>query len=154
MESYVELMNRPNKSMLRKSATIEMFFIEFPNSQDMLVRQICRTRSYTPSPDDLGCKLKLECCLVDTHASIAGEVDIGETAIIETSIVQQAPSPPIRAMLLLEGPNFGLCNDNRFTVLTYNILADLYVSVSYVSKDIFTLCPLLISMIYFYMGIP
>lgn len=91
--------------------------------------QVARSRKYTPSQDDVGFVLKYECSIFDpSHPYI----DLGRPMLAFTSRVRPAPNLPVRNLVALPlaynvtkaGPS------SRFTVLSYNMLADLYAKVS------------------------
>ncbi|GMH46198.1 hypothetical protein BSKO_14166, partial [Bryopsis sp. KO-2023] len=90
--------------------------------------EISQRRYYIPSIEDVGCGLKFECCLIDMHAQLYGEDAVGKVVSTHVSRVQPPSSPPIRAMTPVRLPNARIHQEGRFTVLTYNILADLYAS--------------------------
>ncbi|GMH34693.1 hypothetical protein BSKO_02554 [Bryopsis sp. KO-2023] len=97
-----------------------------PNGDSKWV-QICSSRDYAPSAADIGCNLKYECFLADEHAPFCASDEV-EMFVVITSRVLPAPSPPLRAMASLIPLNLRLNREGRFTLLTYNILADLYAS--------------------------
>ena len=84
---------------------------------------MCRTRFYTPTPDDVGHVLRFECVPVDvaTGAEVAAptQLQLGARVIA-------TPAAPLRRLVPLvpDAQRLG-----RFTVLTYNVLADLYANV-------------------------
>lgn len=88
-----------------------------------------RSRIYTPSQDDVGFVLKYECSMCDSHHPY---IDLGRPMLAFTSRVRPAPNLPVRNLVPLPlppgvtkgGPN------SKFTVLSYNMLADLYAKVS------------------------
>jgi len=90
--------------------------------------QVSRSRKYTPAQDDVGFVLKYECSIHDpSHPYI----DLGRPTLAFTSRVRPAPNLPVRNLVPLPlppgaakaGPN------SRFSVLSYNMLADLYAKV-------------------------
>ena len=94
-----------------------------------VVRQVSRSRKYTPCQDDVGFTLKYECSIFD---SLQPYIDLGRPSLAFTSRVRAAPNLPMRSLVPLPLPH-GLARagpGSRFTVLTYNILADLYAKVS------------------------
>ncbi|XP_072977504.1 carbon catabolite repressor protein 4 homolog 1-like isoform X1 [Typha angustifolia] len=102
--------------------------------------EVGRSRTYTPSADDIGHVLRFECVAVDAETRIP----IGSVNSIMTSRVIPAPSPSPRRMIQVNGVDVlgHLDADNRaslsgtFTVLSYNILAD-----AYATSDIYSYCP-------------
>ncbi len=56
---------------------------------------------------------------------------VGRTFSVRSERVRPAPLPPSRAMVPLPPPKGApLAPGGRFTLLTYNLLADLYATVS------------------------
>jgi hypothetical protein len=95
--------------------------------------QVSRSRKYTPSQDDVGFVLKYECSLFDPNHPY---IDLGRPMLAFTSRVRPAPNLPVRALVPLPLP-YALTKGgagSRFTVLTYNMLADLYAKVSELSE--------------------
>jgi CCR4-NOT transcription complex subunit 6 len=99
--------------------------------------EVGRSKTYTPSADDIGHVLKFECVVVDAETKLT----VGHTNTILTSRVIPAPSPiprqliPVDTMgsLDLDGR---ITSSGTFTVLSYNILSD-----SYASNDLYNYCP-------------
>eukprot|EP00879_Flechtneria_rotunda_P033731 GHRR01037453.1.p1 GENE.GHRR01037453.1~~GHRR01037453.1.p1 ORF type:complete len:122 (-),score=41.16 GHRR01037453.1:75-440(-) len=97
--------------------------------------QVARTHKYTPTQDDVGFVLKYECSIFDPNHPY---IDLGRPMLAFTSRVRPAPNLPVRNLVRLPlspglakaGPN------NRFTVLSYNMLADLYAKVGNVSGGV------------------
>lgn len=96
--------------------------------------EVGRSRTYTPTTDDIGNTLKFECVAVDVET----RTPVGTPSSIMTSRVIPAPSPIPRRMIEVGGVD----SDGRaasfgtFTVLSYNILAD-----SYATSDSYSYCP-------------
>jgi hypothetical protein len=90
--------------------------------------QVSRSRKYTPANDDVGFVLKYECGIFDpSHPYI----DLGRPMLAFTSRVRPAPNLPVRNLVPLPLPQ-GVAKggpNSRFTVLSYNMLADLYAKV-------------------------
>jgi len=85
--------------------------------------EVSRARKYTPVQDDVGFVLKYECSMVDAmHPYIDG----GRPAEAFTARVRPAPNLPVRHMVALPNAPPPSSSGSRFTVLTYNLLADLY----------------------------
>jgi CCR4-NOT transcription complex subunit 6 len=86
--------------------------------------QVSALRTYTPQPEDVGHALRFECVPVDGGSGL----ELGApTAVLVGSRVIAAPQAAPRRLVPLatsEAHRMG-----RFTVLTYNVLADLYASV-------------------------
>eukprot|EP00879_Flechtneria_rotunda_P016171 GHRR01016915.1.p1 GENE.GHRR01016915.1~~GHRR01016915.1.p1 ORF type:complete len:388 (+),score=95.80 GHRR01016915.1:221-1384(+) len=97
--------------------------------------EVARTHKYTPTQDDVGFVLKYECSIFDPNHPY---IDLGRPMLAFTSRVRPAPNLPVRNLVRLPlspglakaGPN------NRFTVLSYNMLADLYAK-----SDSYNHCP-------------
>lgn len=94
-----------------------------------LVAQVARSRKYTPSQDDVGFVLKYECSIFDPNHPY---IDLGRPMLAFTSRVRPAPNLPVRNLVSLPLPyNVTKAGpSSRFTVLSYNMLADLYAKVS------------------------
>jgi CCR4-NOT transcription complex subunit 6 len=102
--------------------------------------EVGRGKTYTPTADDVGHVLKLECMAVDSSTGLG----IAAASTVLTSRVIPAPSPTPRRLIpvnSLDGPA-GLEMEGRiaapgtFTVLSYNVLADLYAT-----SDMYSYCP-------------
>jgi hypothetical protein len=102
--------------------------------------EVGQGKTYTPTADDVGHVLKLECMAVD---SVTG-IGISAASTVLTSQVIPAPSPTPRRLILvnsIDGPA-ALEMEGRtaapgtFTVLSYNVLADLYAT-----SDMYSYCP-------------
>jgi CCR4-NOT transcription complex subunit 6 len=91
--------------------------------------QVARSRKYTPSQDDVGFVLKYECSIFDPNHPY---IDLGRPMLGFTSRVRPAPNLPLRNLVGLPLP-YSVTKagpSSRFTVLSYNLLADLYAKVS------------------------
>lgn len=91
--------------------------------------QVAKTRTYTPTIDDVGYVLRYQVNIVDkTHA---GYVDASKIQMFDTTRVRPAPNPPARHMvqLMAEPTPQPAGPSGRFTLLTYNLLADIYAKV-------------------------
>lgn len=90
--------------------------------------QVARSRKYTPSQDDVGFVLKYECSIFDPNHPY---IDLGRPMLAFTSRVRPAPNLPVRNLVGLPLPyNVTKAGpSSRFTVLSYNMLADLYAKV-------------------------
>jgi CCR4-NOT transcription complex subunit 6 len=84
--------------------------------------EVGKNRTYAPSLDDVGYILKYEVSVVDKLHPYA---DLGRGQAVMTAAVRPAPNPPLRALLPLT-PGGAVASPGKFTVLTYNLLADLY----------------------------
>jgi CCR4-NOT transcription complex subunit 6 len=91
--------------------------------------QVARSRKYTPSQDDVGFVLKYECSIFDPNHPY---IDLGRPMLAFTSRVRPAPNLPLRNLVGLPLPyNVTKAGpSSRFTVLSYNLLADLYAKVN------------------------
>lgn len=90
--------------------------------------EVGRTRSYTPSAEDVGLVLKYDCSVLDT---LHPHIDYGKCTVVYTSRVRPAPTPPTRAVVPLPVAPPLPTSTGRFTVLTYNLLADLYAKADH-----------------------
>ncbi|KAA3464012.1 carbon catabolite repressor protein 4-like protein 1-like [Gossypium australe] len=102
--------------------------------------EVGRSKTYTPTADDIGHVLKFECVIVDAETKLP----VGHPNTILTSRVIPAPSPSPRRLIPVSGADMlgNLQSDGRvsssgsFTVLSYNILSD-----SYASSELYSYCP-------------
>jgi len=90
-------------------------------------------REYVPVPDDVGASLRVEVIGLDVNTQEA----TGRALAVSTARVRPAPRPPRRARVPLPLPPAvaqlpkiptPASTSSRFTVLTYNLLADLYAT--------------------------
>mmetsp|Transcript_13036 Transcript_13036/g.39493 ORF Transcript_13036/g.39493 Transcript_13036/m.39493 type:complete len:591 (+) Transcript_13036:158-1930(+) len=98
--------------------------------------EVGRTRCYTPQAEDVGCILKVDVVSCDSSSGFAHE--LGRTFSVRSERVRPAPLPPKRALITLPPPKGqpSLDTQGGFTLLTYNLLADLYATT-----DQFPYCP-------------
>jgi CCR4-NOT transcription complex subunit 6 len=102
--------------------------------------EVGRSKTYTPSADDIGHVLKFECVVVDAETKLP----VGHSNTLLTSRVIPAPSPTPRCLISVSGLDAmaPLDSDGRisssgtFTVLSYNILSDVYAT-----NDTYSYCP-------------
>lgn len=101
--------------------------------------EVGRSKTYTPSADDIGHVLKFECVVVDAETKLL----VGHVNTILTSCVIPAPSPSPRRLIPVSGVDMmgNVDSDDRvssgtFTVLSYNILAEVYAS-----SEFYSYCP-------------
>lgn len=87
---------------------------------------MARTKAYTPTPDDVGYVLKFEVTVIDR---LHPYVDLGKSHSVVTARVRPTPNPPARSMVQMIPISSQTHPSNRFTVLSYNLLADLYAKV-------------------------
>ncbi|KAG6511285.1 carbon catabolite repressor protein 4 homolog 1-like [Zingiber officinale] len=96
------------------------------------------SRTYTPTAEDINHVLKFECVVVDAET----RATIGNVNTVLTSRVIPAPSPTPRRMIAVNGdPLAQLDLDGRisagtFSVLSYNILSDVYAT-----SEVYNYCP-------------
>ncbi|KAL5980690.1 Carbon catabolite repressor protein 4 1 [Asimina triloba] len=99
--------------------------------------EVGRSKTYTPTIDDIGHVLKFECTAVDAETRMA----VGHVNTLVTSRVIPAPTPTPRRLIPvndvidhfdLNGHTFS----GAFTVLSYNILAD-----AYAASEFYGYCP-------------
>ena len=84
-------------------------------------------RLYTPIQDDIGSILKCEVVSIDAAVPFS---EHGKTFSMSTQRVRPTPSPPKRALAPVNPAPWNVQSTGRFTALTYNLLADLYATVS------------------------
>ncbi|KAK8649338.1 hypothetical protein V6N13_130068 [Hibiscus sabdariffa] len=102
--------------------------------------EVGRSKTYTPTTDDIGHVLKFECVVTDAETKLP----VGHPSTILTSRVIPAPSPSPRRLIPVGGADMmaQLDSDGRisssgtFTVLSYNILSN-----SYASSELYSYCP-------------
>jgi len=88
------------------------------------------SKTYTPTTDDVGHVLKLECVAVDVTAGLS----FAPASTLVTARVIPAPSPTPRCLIPMNGVDGNLelgthtAVSGNFTVLSYNVLADLYAT--------------------------
>ncbi|KAK6945403.1 Endonuclease/exonuclease/phosphatase [Dillenia turbinata] len=102
--------------------------------------EVGRSKTYTPTADDIGHVLKFECVVVDAETKLP----LGHPSTLSTSRVIPAPSPSPRRLISVSGLDVvaHLESDGRilsagtFTVLSYNILSDVYAT-----NEQYSYCP-------------
>ncbi|KAL5739768.1 hypothetical protein ACOSP7_028661 [Xanthoceras sorbifolium] len=102
--------------------------------------EVGRLKTYTPTADDIGHVLKFECVVVDAETKLL----VGHPSTLLTSRVIPAPSPSPRRLIPVNGADVmgHLDSDGRisssgtFTVLSYNILSDMYAT-----SETYSYCP-------------
>ncbi|CAN0879242.1 Carbon catabolite repressor protein 4 homolog 1 [Linum grandiflorum] len=102
--------------------------------------EVGRSKTYTPSADDIGHVLKFECVVVDAET----KQTVGHPSTLTTSRVIPAPSPPPRRLVPVSGMDVNshldadgrLSSSGTFTVLSYNVLADVYAT-----NESYAYCP-------------
>eukprot|EP00195_Chlamydomonas_chlamydogama_P016392 CAMPEP_0202900342 /NCGR_PEP_ID=MMETSP1392-20130828/11166_1 /ASSEMBLY_ACC=CAM_ASM_000868 /TAXON_ID=225041 /ORGANISM="Chlamydomonas chlamydogama, Strain SAG 11-48b" /LENGTH=568 /DNA_ID=CAMNT_0049586715 /DNA_START=168 /DNA_END=1874 /DNA_ORIENTATION=- len=93
--------------------------------------EVGRSRTYTPTQDDVGYVLKFEVCIVG-KAPPHTMPDPMKVQVVQTTRVRPAPNPPLRHMVQLVPPSSH--TNGRFTLLTYNLLADLYAKADFANS--------------------
>ncbi|RWW04212.1 hypothetical protein GW17_00032576, partial [Ensete ventricosum] len=100
--------------------------------------EVARSRTYTPTADDINHVLKFECVAVDVETRIP----VGNVNTVLTSRVIPAPSPTPRRMVPVNGDLLGQLDldgqtsSGTFSVLSYNILSD-----AYATSEAYSYCP-------------
>jgi len=99
--------------------------------------EVGRSKTYTPTADDVGHVLKFECVVVDAETKLPA----GPVNTILTSRVIPAPSPIPRRQIRVDGVGHldvdaRMTSSGTFTVLSYNILSE-----AYASSDLYNYCP-------------
>lgn len=103
--------------------------------------EVGRSKTYTPTADDIGHVLKLECVVIDAES----KVSVGHPSTLMTSRVIPAPSPsprrlipvPVNGADVMSHLDDGrLSSSGTFTVLSYNILSDVYAT-----SETYSYCP-------------
>ncbi|CAL0326668.1 unnamed protein product [Lupinus luteus] len=100
--------------------------------------EVGRSKTYTPTADDIGHVLKFECVVVDAGTKLP----VGYANSLLTSRVIPAPSPSPRRMITVDGMGHldadgRITSSGTFTVLSYNILSDACAS----KNDLYSYCP-------------
>ncbi|KAF5190294.1 Carbon catabolite repressor protein, partial [Thalictrum thalictroides] len=102
--------------------------------------EIGRSKKYTPTVDDIGHVLRFECAAVDAETKLP----VGQVKAILTSRVIPAPTPTPRRLLPVNGSDMmghldldgRTASSGTFTVLSYNILAELSAT-----SESYSYCP-------------
>ncbi|CAI5488094.1 unnamed protein product [Closterium sp. Naga37s-1] len=100
--------------------------------------EVGRGKPYTPTTDDVGHVLKLECVPIEAATGLP----VAPPSTLLTSRVIPAPSPTPRRMVPVGGAEGEMGGGTRggggggFTVLSYNVLADLYAT-----SEMYSYCP-------------
>lgn len=89
--------------------------------------QVGRGRRFTPSEDDCHSTLKVDVVVIDSLARTPYS-EIGKTFTTATNRVRATPKIPRRRRIPLPQPQLST-GGKKFSVLTYNLLADLYSNV-------------------------
>ncbi|KAL8236590.1 hypothetical protein R6Q59_017671 [Mikania micrantha] len=97
--------------------------------------EVGRSKTYTPTAEDIGHVLKFECVVVDSET----KSPVGQANTILTSRVIPAPSPSPRRLISVTNADVAGHLDSSsgtFSVLSYNVLCD-----SYATNDLYGYCP-------------
>lgn len=102
--------------------------------------EVGRSKTYTPTADDIGHVLRFECVVVDAETKLA----VGAPIALSTSRVIPAPSPVPRRLLSVTAMDVSghldmdgrISSGGTFTVLSYNILSD-----AYATNELYSYCP-------------
>ncbi|OWM82631.1 carbon catabolite repressor protein 4 homolog 1-like [Punica granatum] len=101
--------------------------------------EVGRSKTYTPTAEDIGHALKFECVVVDSETKLP----VGQANTVLTSRVIPAPSPTPRRLIPVSGVDLtghldseARVSSGTFTVLSYNILADMHAS-----SELYSYCP-------------
>lgn len=94
--------------------------------------EVGRGRTFVPGPEDVGAILKFECTAHDVASAYQ---DVGKSFTIVTARVRPAPNPPKRVLVPISPP-YPSVTKGRFTLVSYNLLADLYATA-----EQFPYCP-------------
>ncbi|KAJ8754561.1 hypothetical protein K2173_005722 [Erythroxylum novogranatense] len=102
--------------------------------------EVGHLKTYTPSADDIGHVLKFECVVIDAETKLP----IGHPSTILTSRVIPAPCSTPRRLIPISGvdvvghldTDVRISSSGNFTVLSYNILSDLYAT-----NELYSYCP-------------
>lgn len=102
--------------------------------------EVGRSKTYTPTADDVGHVLRFECVVVDAETKLA----VGAPVALSTSRVIPAPSPIPRRLIPVSGIDVSghldvdgrISSTGTFTVLSYNILSD-----AFATNELYSYCP-------------
>ncbi|KAK6793947.1 hypothetical protein RDI58_007400 [Solanum bulbocastanum] len=101
--------------------------------------EVGRSKTYTPSADDIGHTLKFECAIINAETKLS----VGNASTMMSRVIP-APSPTPRRLISVSGVDIPLHLDldsrlsssGTFTVLSYNILSD-----AYATNELYSYCP-------------
>ncbi|XP_076916777.1 carbon catabolite repressor protein 4 homolog 1-like [Bidens hawaiensis] len=97
--------------------------------------EVGRSKTYTPTAEDIGHVLKFECVVIDSETKLP----VGQPNTILTSRVIPAPSPSPRRLISVTNADMAGSLDSSsgtFSVLSYNVLCD-----AYATSDLYGYCP-------------
>ena len=131
--------NPSSSSMLNGSTTLYPAAVTQKTGVETWL-EVGRCKSYTPTAEDIGHVLKFECAVVDVETMLS----VASPLTVSTSRVIPAPSPTPRHLIPVNGVDTmgkmdldgRVSSSGTFTVLSYNILADVYAT-----SETFSYCP-------------
>ncbi|KEH41752.1 carbon catabolite repressor-like protein [Medicago truncatula] len=99
--------------------------------------EVGRSKTYTPTADDIGHVLKFECSVVDAVT----KSPVGQASTLQTNRVIPAPSPIPRRIIRVDGMGHldldrRMTSSGTFTALSYNVLSE-----TCASNDLYRYCP-------------
>ncbi|KAK4757391.1 hypothetical protein SAY87_018692 [Trapa incisa] len=100
--------------------------------------EVGRSKTYTPTAEDIGHVLKFECAVVDAGTKLP----VGSVSTVLTSRVIPAPSPSPRRFIPVSGADVvahldvDVSSTGTFSVLSYNILSDVSAT-----SEAYSYCP-------------
>ncbi|RHN79308.1 putative poly(A)-specific ribonuclease [Medicago truncatula] len=99
--------------------------------------EVGRSKTYTPTADDIGHVLKFECSVVDAVT----KSPVGQASTLQTNRVIPAPSPIPRRIIRVDGMGHldldrRMTSSGTFTALSYNVLSE-----TCASNDLYSYCP-------------
>ncbi|XP_076909917.1 carbon catabolite repressor protein 4 homolog 1-like [Bidens hawaiensis] len=97
--------------------------------------EVGRSKTYTPTAEDIGHVLKFECVVIDSETKLP----VGQANTTLTSRVIPAPSPSPRRLISVTNADVAGSLDSSsgtFSVLSYNVLCD-----AYATSDLYGYCP-------------
>ncbi|KEH41765.1 putative poly(A)-specific ribonuclease [Medicago truncatula] len=99
--------------------------------------EVGRSKTYTPTADDIGHVLKFEYSVVDAVT----KSPVGQASTLQTNRVIPAPSPIPRRIIRVDGMGHldldrRMTSSGTFTALSYNVLSE-----TCASNDLYSYCP-------------
>ena len=99
--------------------------------------EVGRSKTYTPTADDIGHVLKFECSVIDAVT----KSPVGQASTLQTNRVIPAPSPIPRRIIRVDGMGHldldrRMTSSGTFTALSYNVLSE-----TCASNDLYSYCP-------------
>jgi hypothetical protein len=86
---------------------------------------IAEGKTYTPTAEDVGCRLRIEVSAISTADST---VMAGPIALYTEPVLSAPGRPPKRSLQTIPGSGSGVSGAVRFRVVSYNILAELFAT--------------------------